>query len=94
MTTIAKRKPAKAAPPKKEQLLHLVFGGELTGVESIEFKDLSKLHIVGMFPDYESAHMAWQAFARQTIDNAHMRYFIVHLHRLLDPDAKPKRKPR
>lgn len=92
MAMTAKPKRASAMPKKKEQLLHLVFGGELTAVDSTEFKDLSKLHIVGMFPDYETAHMAWQAFARQTIDNAHMRYFIVHLHRLLDPDAKPTRK--
>ena len=89
MTAKAKRTPAK---PKKEQLLHLVFGGELTSVEGIEFKDLAKLHIVGMFPNYDSAYVAWQGAARQTIDNAHMRYFIVHLHRLLDPDAKPMRK--
>jgi hypothetical protein len=86
-------KPKRAsAPPTNEQLLHLVFGGELTGVDKVEFKDLKKLDMVGMFPDYESAYVAWQAAARQTIDNAHMRYFIVHLHRLLDPGAKPRRK--
>ena len=82
----------KAPKTKPDQLLHLVFGGELTGVESIEFKDLKKLDIVGMFPNYDAAYVAWQAAARQTIDNAHMRYFIVHVHKLLDPDAKPKRK--
>ena len=70
---------------ESKQLLHLVFGGELTGVESIEFKDLKKLDIIGMYGDYAAAHKAWQAAARQTIDNAHMRYFIVHMHRLLDP---------
>lgn len=79
----------KSALPKK-QLLHLVFGGELTGVESVEFKDLKKLDIIGMFPDYDSAYVAWQAAARQTIDNAHMRYFIVHLHKILDPEAGGK----
>jgi hypothetical protein len=85
-----------AAKPKKKQLLHLVLGGELTGLDSVEFKDLSKVDVKGLFPDYDSAHKAWQAAARQTIDNAHMRYFIVHLHRMLDPDAtvKPVRKKK
>jgi len=68
-----------------KQLLHLVFGGELTDLESVDFKDLSKLDIVGIFPNYASAHAAWKARAQATVDNAHMRYFIVHLHRLLDP---------
>jgi hypothetical protein len=68
-----------------KQLLHLVFGGELTSLESTEFKDLSKLDIVGVFPNYASAHAAWKAKAQATVDNAQMRYFIVHLHRLLDP---------
>jgi len=67
------------------QLLHLVFGGELTEVDSFEFKDLDKLDLVGMYPNYASAYAAWKAKAQQTVDNAHMRYFIVHLHRLLDP---------
>ncbi len=83
------KKPA-AKNASKPQLLHLVFGGELTGLEKVEFKDLAKCDIVGMFPDYESAHKAWSAAARQTIDNAHMRYFIVHLHKLLDPHAEKK----
>lgn len=74
---------------KQEQLLHLVFGGELTSVDGIHFKDLSRMHYVGMYPDYKSAHAAWQEAARATIDNAHMRYFIVHLHRILDPKAAP-----
>ncbi|HEX2553981.1 MAG TPA: DUF4170 domain-containing protein [Microvirga sp.] len=69
-----------------KQLLHLVFGGELTHLDAIDFKDLTKLDIVGVFPDYASAHAAWKAKAQSTVDNAHMRYFIVHLHRLLDPD--------
>jgi hypothetical protein len=73
------------AAPK--QLLHLVFGGELTAPQSLEFKDLDKVDIVGIYPNYASAYAAWKAKAQQTVDNAHMRYFIVHLHRLLDPDA-------
>ncbi|GAA4533589.1 DUF4170 domain-containing protein [Chelativorans composti] len=71
----------------KKQLLHLVFGGELTSLNSTEFRDLSKLDIVGIFPDYKSAEVAWRAKAQETVDNAHMRYFIVHLHRLLEPQA-------
>lgn len=67
------------------QLLHLVFGGELKSLEGTEFRDLSKLDIVGIFPDYASAYAAWKAKAQGTVDNAHMRYFVVHLHRLLDP---------
>lgn len=68
-----------------KQLLHLVFGGELTSLDSIDFKDLSKLDIVGIFPNYATAHAAWKAKAQASVDNAHMRYFVVHLHRLLDP---------
>lgn len=68
-----------------KQLLHLVFGGELESLDGIEFRDLDKLDIVGVFPDFESARMAWKSKAQMTVDNAHMRYFIVHLHRLLDP---------
>lgn len=67
------------------QLLHLVFGGELKQLDSVEFKDLGKLDIVGVFPNYASAYAAWKAKAQQSVDNAQMRYFIVHLHRLLDP---------
>ena len=76
------------------QLLHLVFGGELADLEGVEFKDLHKLDIVGVFPNYASAYAAWRAKAQQTVDNAHMRYFIVHLHRLLDPDATGRRAAR
>jgi len=72
-----------------KQLLHLVFGGELTRIDDVEFKDLSKVDMVGVFPNYASAYTAWKAKAQQTVDNAQMRYFIVHLHRLLDPDATP-----
>jgi hypothetical protein len=67
------------------QLLHLVFGGELTRLDAIEFKNLQDLDIVGIYPNYASAYAAWKAKAQQTVDNAHMRYFIAHLHRLLDP---------
>lgn len=68
-----------------KQLLHLVFGGELERLDGTEFRDLSKLDIVGVYPDYASAHAAWKGRAQGSVDNAHMRYFIVHLHRLLDP---------
>ncbi|HWL31286.1 MAG TPA: DUF4170 domain-containing protein [Xanthobacteraceae bacterium] len=71
----------------EKQLLHLVFGGELSRLDTHEFKDLDKLDLVGIYPNYASARAAWQAKAQQTVDNAHMRYFVVHLHRLLDPDA-------
>ena len=70
-----------------KQLLHLVIGGELTEIGSTEFKDLSAVDIVGVYPNYASAYQAWKAKAQQTVDNAHMRYFIVHLHRLLDPES-------
>ena len=72
-------------PPK--QLLHLVFGGELTSLKDVEFSDLSKLDIVGIYPNYAEAHKVWKSAAQRTVDNAHMRYFIVHMHRLLDPKA-------
>lgn len=70
---------------ESKQLLHLVFGGELTTLKDIQFRDLNNLDIVGIFPDYTSALTAWKSKAQQTVDNAHMRYFIVHMHRLLDP---------
>ena len=70
-----------------KQLLHLVFGGELASVASLEFKDLDKLDFVGIYPNYASAYAAWKAKAQSTVDNAEMRYFIVHLHRLLDPET-------
>ena len=73
--------------PARGQLLHLVFGGEMKKLEGMEFKDLDKLDIVGVYPNYTTAYVAWKAKAQQTVDNAHMRYFIVHLHRLLDPDT-------
>ena len=78
------KSPEKKSPLPK-QLVHLVFGGELHDVRNVDFKDLSKLDVVGFFPNYAEAHKAWLGKARETIDNAQMRYFIVHLHRLLDP---------
>lgn len=75
-----------------KQLLHLVIGGELTNLTSTEFKDLDKVEMVGVYPNYATAYVAWKAKAQQTVDNAHMRYFIVHLHRLLDPDHPGARK--
>ena len=75
---------------KPKQLLHLVFGGELSRLDQTEFQDLDRLDIVGIYPNYAAAHAAWRGKAQQTVDNAQMRYFIVHLHRLLDPDATPQ----
>jgi hypothetical protein len=72
------------ARPSK-QLLHLVFGGELESLDDVEFKDPSEIDIVGIYPNYASAHAAWRSKAQQTVDNAQMRYFIVHLHRFMDP---------
>ena len=77
---MAEGKPAK-------QLLHLVFGGELKDTETLEFRDLDKLDIIGIYPNYAAAYDAWKEAAQRTVDNAQMRYFIVHMHRLLDPEA-------
>jgi hypothetical protein len=71
----------------QKQLLHLVFGGELKSLDSVEFEDVSDLDIVGIFPNYAQAYDAWKAAAQRTVDDAHMRYFIVHMHRLLDPES-------
>jgi hypothetical protein len=71
---------------KSDQLLHLVFGGELERLDAVHFKDLDQLDVVGIYPNYATAKVAWEEKARATIDNASMRYFIVHLHRLLDPE--------
>ena len=71
------------------QLLHLVLGGELTTLDGVEFKDLQKVDIVGVYPNYAEAYKAWRGKAQETVDNARMRYFIVHLHRLLDPETEP-----
>jgi hypothetical protein len=75
---------AKNAP---KQLLHLVFGGELVSTEGIEFKDLSKLDVVGIYPNFADARAAWAYKAQGTVDQAQMRYFVVHIHHLMDPDA-------
>ena len=77
---------------KPKQLLHLVFGGELSSLEDTEFKDLDNLDIVGVYPNYATAYAAWRGKAQQTVDNAQMRYFIVHLHRLLDPEGTSRGK--
>lgn len=68
-----------------KQLLHLVIGGEVTDPKHAEFKNLNEVDIVGVYPNYAEAHKVWRAKAQQTVDNAEMRYFVVHLHRLLDP---------
>jgi hypothetical protein len=69
-----------------EQLLHLVFGGELKDLSGrIEFRNLDNLDIVGIYPNYKAAYDVWRGKAQATVDNAHIRYFIVHLHRLLEP---------
>jgi hypothetical protein len=79
MTAVDDTKPTK-------QLLHLVFGGELNSVDSIEFANVHALDIIGIYPNYAEAYKAWKAAAQRTVDNAQMRYFIVHMHRLLDPE--------
>lgn len=78
---------SEAAKENNDQLLHLVFGGELTSLENITFKDLEDLDIVGIYPNYASAYNVWKTKAQSTVDNANMRYFIVHMHRLLEPEA-------
>jgi Domain of unknown function (DUF4170) len=74
-------------PQNKPQLLHLVFGGELKNTADVEFKDLSKLDIVGMYPNFALARAAWLGKAQATVDNAQMRYFVVHIHRLMEPEG-------
>ena len=74
-----------AAPAK--QLLHLVIGGELEDLDDVTFKDLTAVDIVGVYPSYAAAYDVWKGKAQSTVDNAEMRYFIVHLHRLLDPET-------
>ena len=70
------------------QRLHLVFGGELVDPSKTKCRDINNIHIVGMFPDHDSAHAAWKAEAQRTVDDAHTRYFIAHIHRLRDEDAE------
>jgi hypothetical protein len=76
----------------QKQLLHLVFGGELKSLEGVEFKDLDKLDIVGVYPNYATAYAVWKGKAQRTVDNALTRYFIVHMHRLLDPATDATRQ--
>src|SRR3569833_433063 len=72
--------------PESKQLLHFVFGGELKSTGEVEFKDLTKLDFVGMYPNFAEARKAWLAKAQATVDQAQMRYFVVHMHRLMEPD--------
>ena len=78
---------------ENRQLLHLVFGGELKSVNGTEFRDVSALHLVGIYPNYAAAYDAWKAAAQRTVDNALIRYYIVHMHRLLDPSATATKAP-
>jgi hypothetical protein len=77
---------AKAQAPKR-QLLHLVIGGEMEDLEHVEFRDLEKMDFVGAYPNYALAREAWKGAAQRSVDNAHMRYFVIHAHRLIDPDG-------
>jgi myo-inositol-1(or 4)-monophosphatase len=72
------------------QLLHLVIGGELKSLDAAEFDDLSKVEFVGAYPNYHAAYDAWKGAAQRTVDNARMRFFIIHAHKLLDPDQDHK----
>ena len=83
-TTMEHRKMGDA-PKSQQQLLHIVFGGELKDVTGVEFEDLSKMDFVGAFPNYKDAYDAWKSAAQRTVDHAEMRYFILHAHKLLDP---------
>jgi hypothetical protein len=74
-----------APAQESKQLLHLVLGGELKNIDSMEFKDVDKIDVVGVFPNFESAERAWRAKAQATVDSAQTRYFIVHLHRMMAP---------
>jgi hypothetical protein len=71
----------------RDQLLHLVFGGELESLDHVRFRDLAALDIVGIYPNYAEAYAAWKEKAQMSVDNAQMRYFVVHLHRLLEPES-------
>lgn len=73
--------------------LHLVFGGELVRPDGTTFRDVSKIDLVGIFPDYASAHAAWKEVAQRTVDDAHTRYFIAHLHRLMDEEREDSAEP-
>ena len=78
---------SQSASSGSEQLLHLVFGGELESLSGMRFRNLDGVDIVGIFPNYAQAYSAWKEKAQMTVDNAQMRYFIVHLHRLLQPET-------
>lgn len=73
--------------------LHLVFGGELVDPQGSEFRDPDNLDIIGIFPNYATAFRAWKDAAQRTVDNAHMRYFIAHLHRLRDEEHEESAEP-
>ncbi|KKB08770.1 DUF4170 domain-containing protein [Devosia chinhatensis] len=75
------------AEKTEKQLLHLVIGGELSSLEGVTFTDLDKVDIVGIYPNYATAYSAWKQKAQMTVDSAQTRYFIVHLHRLLEPET-------
>jgi hypothetical protein len=77
----------KQSRDRNDQLLHLVFGGELEALGGVRFRDLKGLDIVGIYPNYAQAYSAWKEKAQMSVDNAQMRYFIVHLHRLLEPET-------
>ncbi|HAE28705.1 MAG TPA: hypothetical protein DCG58_16195 [Hyphomonas adhaerens] len=83
--TTTEQKKMGDAPKSQQQLLHIVFGGELKDVTGIEFEDLSKMDFVGAFSNYKDAYDAWKSAAQRTVDHAEMRYFILHAHKLLDP---------
>ncbi len=69
------------------QLLHIVIGGEMTDLSKVEFRDLKNVEFVGAYPNYAEAVLAWRGRAQQTVDNALMRFFVLHAHKLIDPDA-------
>jgi hypothetical protein len=75
------------AETTQTQLLHLVIGGELSSLEGVTFVNLDEVDIVGVYPNYAAAYAVWKQKAQMTVDNAQTRYFIVHLHRLLDPQT-------
>jgi len=75
------------ATDSPKQLLHLVIGGELSSIEGVTFSDLKAVDIVGLYPNYATAYTAWKQKAQMTVDSAQTRYFIVHLHRLLEPET-------
>jgi hypothetical protein len=72
---------------EKKQLLHLVMGGRVTDPQTLEFADLKAIDLVGVYPDHATALDAWRGAAQRTVDDAEMKYVIVHLHKLLDPEA-------